>query len=206
MERTASLQQISCTNVPIQWLVQQPTERIVALPLKSETVIAIVSKMRTIHTRHAYKTFGSLNKEGLICNFELFAKHKWIPHPEWKLELDSISLTFQDNLDLIATFALSLFVKRSRGLYKVFVIAQTHQIATWTDVRPSISVLRPRLGACDPSPLLHNNGTCLTCGHAPATSRCAGCRKVFYCNATCQKKNWKIHKIHCKAHASTRSE
>ena len=193
-----SLQEISCTNVPIGWLVQQPTERIVALPLKSETVIAIVSKMRTIHTRHAYKTFGSLNKEGLICNFELFAKHEWIPRPEWKHELDSISLTFREIVVDVATFAMSLFVKRSRGLYKVFVIAQTHQIATWTDVRPSIPGVRPRFGACDPDPLLPNNGTCITCGNTPVTSRCAGCRKVFYCNTICQKQHWKKHKSLCK--------
>ena len=193
-----NLRQISCTNVPIEWLLKQPTERIVALPLKSETVIVIVEKMRTVHTRHAYKTFGSLNKEGLICNYELFAKHKWVPRPEWNHQLVSISHTLHEEYETVATFAMSLFVKRARGFDKVFVIAHTNGVATWTDVRPSISDVRPRFGACDPDPLLRNNGTCITCGKSPVTSRCAKCRKVFYCDAACQKKHWKTHKSLCK--------
>ncbi len=28
--------------------------------------------------------------------------------------------------------------------------------------------------------------------------RCAGCKSVYYCNATCQKQHWKQHKMTCK--------
>ena len=28
--------------------------------------------------------------------------------------------------------------------------------------------------------------------------KCAGCEKVFYCGAECQKKDWKEHKPVCK--------
>ena len=39
------------------------------------------------------------------------------------------------------------------------------------------------------------------CGecHSPAKFlKCAGCKRVFYCNEVCQKKHWKIHKQACK--------
>ena len=42
---------------------------------------------------------------------------------------------------------------------------------------------------------------CLVCrGRGkPKLKACAGCKKVRYCSAECQKKDWKVHKSQCKA-------
>ena len=37
---------------------------------------------------------------------------------------------------------------------------------------------------------------CLTC-HGTAPLRCARCKKVYYCNRSCQKKHWTFHKQVC---------
>eukprot|EP01084_Bolivina_argentea_P213141 362101_1 len=39
---------------------------------------------------------------------------------------------------------------------------------------------------------------CANCQCAGATSRCGGCRLVWYCNKDCQRKHWKFHKKQCK--------
>lgn len=41
------------------------------------------------------------------------------------------------------------------------------------------------------------NRRCSTCGRA-ATAHCTRCRVVFYCNASCQRANWSIHRVRCR--------
>lgn len=43
-----------------------------------------------------------------------------------------------------------------------------------------------------------SDNQCLHCGSAGALSKCAGCRRVRYCNRDCQKADWKRHKTTCK--------
>ena len=40
---------------------------------------------------------------------------------------------------------------------------------------------------------------CLYCDdrNAENKKKCSKCKAVFFCNITCQKKSWKIHKKHC---------
>eukprot|EP01084_Bolivina_argentea_P157434 274357_1 len=38
---------------------------------------------------------------------------------------------------------------------------------------------------------------CATC-QKPASSLCSGCKKVYYCNQQCQRKDWGHHKKICK--------
>jgi len=45
-----------------------------------------------------------------------------------------------------------------------------------------------------------DSGTCPACGKV-ATTKCTGCKQVYYCNRVCQKKDWKLHKPTCKAMA-----
>ena len=47
----------------------------------------------------------------------------------------------------------------------------------------------PQLCACDFS----------LCSGTDAQLKCSACRCVYYCSATCQKKDWKAHKLQCKA-------
>lgn len=42
-----------------------------------------------------------------------------------------------------------------------------------------------------------DSGPCPPCGKI-ATTKCTGCKNVYYCNRTCQKKDWKTHKPSCK--------
>jgi len=43
-----------------------------------------------------------------------------------------------------------------------------------------------------------DSGSCPSCGKI-ATTKCTGCKQVYYCNRECQRKNWKVHKPLCKA-------
>ena len=197
---------IGATNVPFDWLLPAlesdgsmlpaPKDRIVAVDITKASAIAIVHHMRKVHTRHAYKTYG-LDKEGLLVDHEAFNRHKWIAVPEWKQRMESISDANGDSLELVEAFAVSLFVKRARGMDKVFVAAQKDKSGVWTDVRPSSTVVQPRWGPCDPSRLDRNEGTCGFCGKAPVVTRCARCQKVFYCDASCQSDDWSRHKQLC---------
>jgi hypothetical protein len=51
---------------------------------------------------------------------------------------------------------------------------------------------------------------CSFCDHAGAEAkkmlRCGGCMSKWYCDATCQKKHWKLHKAECKAAQAARNE
>jgi len=42
----------------------------------------------------------------------------------------------------------------------------------------------------------HEN--CDTCGEEAAAKKCASCKAVDYCNQTCQKYHWFVHKKHCE--------
>ena len=198
---------IIATNVPFEWtlprtseengeLLAAPKERMVSLDIRKDSVASIVQEMRKVHTRHAYKTSG-LDKEGLLIDNVAFARDKWVASAEWTNRLEDIARTNGDSRELVEMFAVSLFVKRARGMDKVFVVAQRDQTGVWTDVRPSSTAMRPHFGACDPVALDHNSGTCGFCGKAPVGQRCARCRKVFYCDGTCQKEDWGRHKPLC---------
>ena len=39
---------------------------------------------------------------------------------------------------------------------------------------------------------------CAACGAADATLRCGGCRAARYCDAECQKRDWRAHKAACR--------
>eukprot|EP01083_Nonionella_stella_P086988 241827_1 len=41
-------------------------------------------------------------------------------------------------------------------------------------------------------------GICRQCFNHNATSKCGGCKRVFYCNTNCQAKHWFCHKRACK--------
>lgn len=41
---------------------------------------------------------------------------------------------------------------------------------------------------------------CFICKN-PRSSRCSGCANTRYCSTACQKKDWKTHKLVCKAFA-----
>jgi hypothetical protein len=38
---------------------------------------------------------------------------------------------------------------------------------------------------------------CECCGHEGTLKKCSGCKKVYYCDATCQRSHWKTHKPNC---------
>lgn len=42
------------------------------------------------------------------------------------------------------------------------------------------------------------SATCSGCGRAPALSLCSGCLTAAYCDAVCQRREWKTHKPVCK--------
>lgn len=41
---------------------------------------------------------------------------------------------------------------------------------------------------------------CHLCGTRNARKLCGGCKTTYYCNTTCQGKDWKEHKLVCKEH------
>jgi len=34
---------------------------------------------------------------------------------------------------------------------------------------------------------------------------CEACKMVFYCSPECQRKDWKIHRLHCDAYVKTKA-
>ena len=40
---------------------------------------------------------------------------------------------------------------------------------------------------------------CASCGKPDARELCSGCRSVCYCNKTCQRNHWGVHKTPCRA-------
>ena len=38
---------------------------------------------------------------------------------------------------------------------------------------------------------------CEACGRSGAKARCGGCKKVFFCDATCQRRGWAAHRGVC---------
>jgi hypothetical protein len=44
---------------------------------------------------------------------------------------------------------------------------------------------------------LHHHG-CAACDTEDATKKCQRCKTTYYCNKTCQKKDWKAHKKVCQ--------
>jgi len=56
-----------------------------------------------------------------------------------------------------------------------------------------LGLLRLRLKAIE-------SGVCAACGkHTSSLKNCARCRLVKYCDASCQKEHWRIHKSSCAA-------
>ncbi|KAF8498850.1 hypothetical protein JB92DRAFT_2983271 [Gautieria morchelliformis] len=56
-------------------------------------------------------------------------------------------------------------------------------------------------GAAEKEPFLHNCQS-TTCGRMSTNMRlCAGCRRAHYCSPSCQKDDWKSHKVLCKVNA-----
>lgn len=52
-----------------------------------------------------------------------------------------------------------------------------------------------------------NHSTCMKCGtKGEDMQRCSGCRSVTYCNAKCQKADWKEHKTVCKSYNKFRTD
>lgn len=48
-------------------------------------------------------------------------------------------------------------------------------------------------------------GICLSCGK-PCKWKCSGCFMAYYCDRSCQKKNWRDHKEFCKQNRKTSAE
>ena len=38
---------------------------------------------------------------------------------------------------------------------------------------------------------------CFTCAEMDSTKRCSQCKVATYCDETCQRLHWRIHKRHC---------
>lgn len=65
--------------------------------------------------------------------------------------------------------------------------------------RTEIQKLMEGAGTGDEGEIL----TCKVCGRVEGAQRCSRCRAVSYCTKTCQKADWKMHKLVCRAVEST---
>mmetsp|Transcript_32877 Transcript_32877/g.49610 ORF Transcript_32877/g.49610 Transcript_32877/m.49610 type:complete len:238 (+) Transcript_32877:55-768(+) len=54
--------------------------------------------------------------------------------------------------------------------------------------------------SCDPSP---TSGKCRACGATENLKTCSRCHTGAYCSRACQAKDWKQHKVRCKAIAAS---
>jgi hypothetical protein len=61
----------------------------------------------------------------------------------------------------------------------------------------AIHVATPRISTENPSSSLSVDlRVCSLCGKSSG-KRCNRCHKASYCSPTCQRQDWKKHKIHC---------
>jgi hypothetical protein len=61
--------------------------------------------------------------------------------------------------------------------------------------RAEIQELMEDVGTGDQGELLN----CKVCGKVEGAQRCSRCRTVSYCGKVCQKADWRLHKLICKA-------
>lgn len=82
----------------------------------------------------------------------------------------------------------------------------TATIVLFTDVAADLGPQNLRINTYQPK-ALPNSNCCWSCGRDPSESpsdaggsllNCAACRIAKYCDKTCQRADWKIHKLKCK--------
>jgi MYND finger len=71
-------------------------------------------------------------------------------------------------------------------------------ITEWAEFGPD--VVRCAISPIFPAPRFQPvQNVCVRCAAPGATKKCGRCLKVFYCGAECQKADWKLHKLDCRA-------
>ena len=169
--------------------------RTIALPISGNAIAQIVLRMRGTRGKDAYVATDPANRRVVLHH-----RFRWTPRDHWKEFMASVAEENGDELDVVEVFTSSLFVKRSKKLFTVFVVSHKCQSGTWTDVTLSGTDVAHGIFRASNNEIVEmekGKSCCWVCKKENCVLRCGRCRRVFYCGVKCQKKHWSEHKHHC---------
>lgn len=199
-----------------------------ALPMAAFDAVGVLVKVwrtREVYETQGHVTLDENGRE--VLHFLVGTEaHRWQVTRPYLKQLKAIGKRFKVNVIDLMKVDLSMRIKRARGLtvvddkVLVYVIntkptEEDACMGVWFDISYKHSPAEKDIRGVLPSEqkqfdqvqesLTVDRWMPHACGACEKTDRktqrhkkCAGCGKVFYCNAVCQKKAWKSHKKFCK--------
>lgn len=161
------------------------------LPLPTHETPRDMCKRLQIVNPDVAHIFHSLPLETSTCHWSVKAVDK-----------SSVGVTVPANKVVHPRFAYHEFHVHSLDFESQFLISEPLPEGTKIiDTRLSDADINRSLGRM----LAPTEGPCHKCGRAAATRYC-GCRRVRYCDHTCQKRGWATHKQECPGKFSIEDE
>jgi hypothetical protein len=163
------------------------------------------------HTRtvDAYKTYGSVDKDGIEVSGELYRAHTWDESSHWFNILSLISERYKlapASFEELRIAACVLLAKRRLGTcaqpYYIVIASCVEKRAIWLDIsyqEPVVTNLAPFALFDRHRPLQGNQQVCFTCKQVcPCSKRkCGKCKITPYCSKACLKSDFQAHKKVC---------
>lgn len=212
---------IQTVDVPKAWFDLVSDALIGIIPEKDEILFrfAILIKgfnWKTVHYMiyliRTRKTNDSYHTQGSITNFDeklVRSDIKWVTKNHYKEILKKISLFTGDDLSEMLQVDMSLRYKRSKVdcntittkegrsfCFMSYINDKNQRESRWIDI--SLSNDLPQSSMSDKKPSYSGDKCNINeCSIITNLSRCARCKKVYYCTREHQQKDWSSHKKIC---------
>jgi len=202
-----------CTTIGIPTDMILPLAKDIEYTLKSDLPIRLfddlVSIARLTFVNDAYDTFDSLYR-GKLSNIEKECNKRWQPRPNHKNLLHYYAKKYKCTYKTVEDVDLSIYWKRCKETIKnpanseqyiIFFYSDMDNKGMWFDVTRSDDSVRQHMYEKIPEAVKHDENLekkCTTCGNIrDHILTCGSCMNAKYCNVTCQKRDWKVHKLEC---------
>ena len=94
--------------------------------------------------------------------------------------------------------------RRGASPRRLQIPAEVEQAFSKLSLYALYSIVYSRTGWPHPTMTTPQRGLCATCNKSGARLACSACMSVEYCDAGCQRRSWKSHKLECKSRAASR--